>query len=77
MLFTGAPSPAPGQSNIRLESRPASGVRTERLRAWSPNRVCKARSSEEYCQLSLCTDLKNGEGLLEDFEVGALVEEWL
>jgi hypothetical protein len=45
ILFTGDPSPAPGQTNTRLESRLLSRVRTERLRAWSPNCTCKACSS--------------------------------
>lgn len=46
------------------------------MRAWSPKFTYKAFSSDEYFQLSLYTDLENREGLLEDFEIGGLVEEW-
>jgi hypothetical protein len=53
ILFTGAPSPAPGQASIRLESRLPSRVRTERLRAWSPNCACKACSSVKVLSVEL------------------------
>ena len=52
MRFTGVPSPAAGQISARLESRRSSRVRTERLRAWSPNCFCRACASDEYCQSS-------------------------